>query len=468
VIKRLLKKAVDIADNHLGTGIYAQVKRFQQFLNQFDTLNVIRRFYSSLKIKLSYAASVMNRMPLKLHLGCGNRYLEGFVNIDWRKTSATDLVCDIKRLPFPDQTIESIESYHVLEHLPRHDVKDTLKRWRRLLMPGGTLIIEIPDFDEIVRRYLAGDDSQLDGIFGLQRFTGDFHLFGYNRNRFMALLKQAGFYEIREEMPKDYHAKDWPCLRFECSESGTKSSMFRQVRKDAELSFTGERIIEGSTPPRIWTDHIARYDLAGKYIQGKKVLDIGCGTGIGSKVLKQNGARFVVGTDISPEAIAFAKNNYAAQGLYFLVGDICRTSFSDDFFDVIVCLETIEHLPRHHRVLLELRRVLKQEGLLVLSSPNRVMTSPGKDQEDTPDNPFHEKEYSKEELMRLVSAYFEDIEVYGQRGVNRILYAPFIQNILRRSFPPLYHPEYGSPLVKKYDPYLEYRYLIALCRGPKL
>jgi ubiquinone/menaquinone biosynthesis C-methylase UbiE len=456
-----------LADDIFDAGLSHRLNRYQQFLNRSDTLNVLRRFCDALKMKIYYSVSLKNRIPLKLHLGCGNRHLEGFVNIDWRKTPATDLVGDIKKPPFPDHTVQLIEAYHVMEHLPRHEVNSALKRWRRLLMRGGTLVIECPDFDEIVRQYMAGDESQLDGIFGLQRFTGDYHLFGYNRTRIMALLEQAGFCQIREEIPQDYHAKEWPCLRFECHESNTETLMFRQESKDSNLSFAGERIVEGSTPARIWTDHIARYDFAGKYVQGKIVLDIGCGTGIGSQILKQNGARCVIGTDISQGAIAFAKNNYAGHGFCFSVGDIYQTSFPSNFFDAVVCLETIEHLRHHHRILSELRRILKPQGLLVLSSPNRVVTSPGQKPEEPPRNPFHQKEHSKQELRGLVSAYFHDVEIYGQRGVNGVIYTPFIEKILRRFLPRLYHPEYGSPLVEKQNPDLEYRYLIALCKEPK-
>jgi ubiquinone/menaquinone biosynthesis C-methylase UbiE len=175
----------------------------------------------------------------------------------------------------------------------------------------------------------------------------------------------------------------------------------------------------------------------------------------------------VIGTDISREAIAFAKNNYTNQGLHFSVGDIFQMSFSSDFFNVVVCLETIEHLRKNDSVLWELRRVVKRQGLLVLSSPNRKVTSPGKHREDQPNNPFHQKEYSKQELVDLVSNHFHDIDVCGQRGVNRLLYLPFLKNVLRRTLPRLYRPEYGSPIVEKIKPHLEYRYLIALCKGPR-
>lgn len=153
--------------------------------------------------------------PLQLHLGCGTVRRPGFVNIDHRPTSATDLECDILRLPFDDATVDRIETYHVIEHLGRHDVPQALREWHRVLKPGGTLVIECPDFDGAVRDYLAGDESRIDNIFGLQRFDGDTHRFGYNVGRLTRLLAEAGFSEITPAEPQDYHKDLEPCLRIE-------------------------------------------------------------------------------------------------------------------------------------------------------------------------------------------------------------------------------------------------------------
>jgi predicted SAM-dependent methyltransferase len=128
-------------------------------------------------------------------------------------------VLDITKLPYPDNSIEQIESYHVIEHLPRHNLERALRDWYRVLNPGGKLILECPDFDEIAKLYLAGDEKQLDGIFGLQRFEGDYHLFGYNRTRLSTTLKRVGFANIENKPPQDYHSIEWSCLRVECTKN---------------------------------------------------------------------------------------------------------------------------------------------------------------------------------------------------------------------------------------------------------
>lgn len=152
---------------------------------------------------------------VKLHLGCGHERRKGYVNIDRRVTRATDIIGDVVVLPFPDGVASRIESYHVIEHLSRHQALRALCHWHRVLMPGGRLVIECPNVDEAMRAYLKGDDQRLDSIYGLQRFPGDAHLFGYNEKRLRALLAEVGFQSIREMAPQDYHAANEPCLRIE-------------------------------------------------------------------------------------------------------------------------------------------------------------------------------------------------------------------------------------------------------------
>ena len=178
-------------------------------------LNFLRWFFSTLKIKLKYRLDKNNK-PLKLHLGCGGRHFTGYENIDIRKTRTTDLVCNIKKLPYPNNSVALIETYHTIEHLPRHDFPRALREWQRVLIPNGKLIIECPDFDKTVQEYLVGAENRLNNIFGLQRFAGDTHLFGYNFKRLKILLEQAGFSRIMETPPQDSHTNKEPCLRIEC------------------------------------------------------------------------------------------------------------------------------------------------------------------------------------------------------------------------------------------------------------
>jgi ubiquinone/menaquinone biosynthesis C-methylase UbiE len=90
----------------------------------------------------------------KLHLGCGNIRLDGFVNIDIKESSAVDRQLDIRKLDYPDNSIEIIYCCHVLEHFTSPEVKKVLAEWHRVLAPGGNLAIVVPNLNRWILRYL--------------------------------------------------------------------------------------------------------------------------------------------------------------------------------------------------------------------------------------------------------------------------------------------------------------------------
>ena len=231
-----------------------------------------------------------------------------------------------------------------------------------------------------------------------------------------------------------------------------------------EIKFTGERVVEGRTPLRIWFDHMERYEFAGNYVQEKNVLDISCGTGYGSFLLKNKRAKTVVGVDISNEAVNFAQEKYKTEGLEFKTGNILKTGYMDNFFDVIVCFETIEHVDDHLKVFLELFRILKPGGLLLISTPNRKITSPFIGVEDTPNNSFHIKEYNFIEFVESLQGISKVIGIYGQRPILKILLHPFIHKIFRKICPFLYNPGKGSPNLEQIKVKNEYRYITLICQ----
>lgn len=236
------------------------------------------------------------------------------------------------------------------------------------------------------------------------------------------------------------------------------------MSEKVSLTFTGERVFEGSTPERIWLDHIYRYEYAKKLVKGRNVLDISCGTGYGSRILCGGGAAKVIGLDISNDIIDFASSKYRTNVLEFRVGDILNIDFVNNNFDVITCFETIEHVNSRDKAFLELQRVLKPEGILIISSPNRRLTSPGKSINEQPDNPFHTIEYSTAEFISNVGNYFHILEVYGQRAINKFMLLPFIGKLLRKELPQVYNPERGKPELEKVSYIKEYRYNIIVCK----
>lgn len=181
------------------------------------------------------------------------------------------------------------------------------------------------------------------------------------------------------------------------------------------MEFTGERVVPGKTPQTIYDEHIYRYIFAAGLTEDKVVLDVACGTGYGTGYMMEKGAGEVVGVDISVAAVDYArerfgKNNKAS----FVCADAIRLPFVDDTFDVVVSFETIEHMRQYRKFLAECRRVLKEDGLLVCSTPNRRIFSPNLTK---PLNTFHVKEFWPEEFYRLLHRYFAHITLYGQCDV---------------------------------------------------
>ena len=141
-----------------------------------------------------------------------------------------------------------------------------------------------------------------------------------------------------------------------------------------------------------------RYSWVGQYCANKDVLDIPCGMGWGTSLIR--GARSLKGIDLSTEAIAEARQRYGEHA-DFRVGDMSRLQLPDSSCDVICCLEGIEHVPMDigQRFLTEAHRVLRPNGLLLISSPY-CRTKPHSG------NPYHIHEYTPEEISAVVSRHF--------------------------------------------------------------
>ena len=176
------------------------------------------------------------------------------------------------------------------------------------------------------------------------------------------------------------------------------------------LEFTGERF----TPEcerEIWYEHYHRYALVRRWCNKLRTLDAACGEGYGTALLAQSTAS-VEGVDISEQAIAHARQRYSSLGnVNFHVADCTSLPFEDCEFDRVVSFETLEHLVEQDQLMAEFKRVLKPDGCLVLSSPDKATYS------DTVggNNEFHLKELYHDELVSLISKYFPASRLLGQK-----------------------------------------------------
>ncbi len=155
-----------------------------------------------------------------------------------------------------------------------------------------------------------------------------------------------------------------------------------------------------------------RYEYGARYVKGKKVLDIGFGEGQGVRLLKQKGAKQVLGIDYDHNKVKRARKNYQTKGVKYQWLEASKLDSLKSKFGVIICFELIEHLTGTEQVrfVSMIKDRLVDDGVLVLSTPNRLVRPTKRKR---PDNPFHEKELSVEELKDLFQKYFSRLEFCG-------------------------------------------------------
>lgn len=180
-----------------------------------------------------------------------------------------------------------------------------------------------------------------------------------------------------------------------------------QSTSKAELKDTGERLIpETYKDSVVYGEHISRYLSITDVVKGKTVLDVACGTGYGSQMLSRYATK-VIGVDYSEEAINYAKKNYPHNNLSYLQDDAEKlSSIKDSSMDVVVSMETIEHLHNPEKFVKQVKRILKPRGLFIVSTPN--------DEEYREGNDFHVHEFTLHELRGLIDKYFKTSEYYYQ------------------------------------------------------
>jgi len=183
------------------------------------------------------------------------------------------------------------------------------------------------------------------------------------------------------------------------------------MEEKVDIYWTGERYLPWMEAGEIHYEHIHRYAFAYQFVKNKRVIDLACGEGYGSNMLAES-ARYVLGIDIDEQTIKHAKRKYKRENLDFIRGDITSLPINEkDKFDVIICFEAIEHIIAQREVLREIKRLLKPEGLLIISTPNKDFF----ENSGFPKREFHLKELSFKEFNDLLSEYFEEIIFLGQR-----------------------------------------------------
>jgi 2-polyprenyl-3-methyl-5-hydroxy-6-metoxy-1,4-benzoquinol methylase len=185
------------------------------------------------------------------------------------------------------------------------------------------------------------------------------------------------------------------------------------------LTFTGERFLP-SARGELWSEHWHRYHYVLPFVAGKVVLDCASGEGYGT-VLMAAQAAYVTGVDVSYEAVHHARSTYAGvSNCAYLQASATALPVADSSVDVVVSFETIEHVDAQAQLqfMTEIARVLKPDGLLIMSSPNKAEYTDKRHF----DNTFHVREMYADEFAALLMPHFPHQFWLGQKNqfVSRI------------------------------------------------
>jgi SAM-dependent methyltransferase len=163
------------------------------------------------------------------------------------------------------------------------------------------------------------------------------------------------------------------------------------------LALTGERTVPGLAEENYWfRRHEVVYRRLAGYCDGRDVLEAGCGEGYGADLIADV-ARTVVGLDYDELTVAHVRACYPRVDVRH--GNLAALPLADASVDVVVNFQVIEHLWDQPQFVKECARVLRPGGVLLMSTPNRITFSPGR---DTPVNPFHTRELNAVELTQLL------------------------------------------------------------------
>jgi SAM-dependent methyltransferase len=166
---------------------------------------------------------------------------------------------------------------------------------------------------------------------------------------------------------------------------------------EGALPLTGERTIPGLAEENYWfRRHEVVYQRLRDRCTGRDVLEAGCGEGYGADLIADV-ARKVIGLDYDEATVAHVRARYPRVDMRH--GNLAELPLADGSVDVVVNFQVIEHLWDQPQFVAECLRVLRPSGVLLMSTPNRVTFSPGR---DTPINPFHTRELNAGELTELL------------------------------------------------------------------
>ncbi|RJP70725.1 MAG: class I SAM-dependent methyltransferase [Candidatus Abyssobacteria bacterium SURF_17] len=152
---------------------------------------------------------------------------------------------------------------------------------------------------------------------------------------------------------------------------------------------------------------LAAYHRALEYAAGRRLLEVGCGEGLGTFLLATRAAS-VTALDYSRVALEVARKRCESVSVQFLLMEVPPIGFPDSTFEVVVCFQMLEHLAEPNKLIDEIHRVLCKDGIALLATVNK--------DEIITNNPYHLSEYSPREFEKLLTNHFKTVDLYGVFG----------------------------------------------------
>ena len=212
---------------------------------------------------------------LRLHLGCGQKYLKGYVNIDYpsddhtvQQKSCADYCANVLHLSFPQESVSEIRSHHFFEHFDRPTALALLTRWIGWLKVGGTLLIETPDMKQSIRM-LASSKYSFDQrqvimrhLFGSHEAHWAYHYDGWDAEKFRTILEACGC-----KIQRIHEVKDRLLANITVTVVKTKVYTAEQLCHTAK-EFLRKSLVDGSSSEqRLWHIWCSNFDRAYSIMQ---------------------------------------------------------------------------------------------------------------------------------------------------------------------------------------------------------
>jgi GT2 family glycosyltransferase/SAM-dependent methyltransferase len=304
---------------------------------------------------------------IKLNLGSAGVDYPGYLSVDFYDQRA-QVIMDITKLDFDENSVEEILASHVFEHLNPYKTLDILKDWLRVLKPGGKLIMEMPDIEQLCKNFATADYwgkfSILNVIYGSVNTTdsGDPsditspHLFGWWPESLNNHLVAAGYTNIQFMAEKIPHPAN--NLRVEATKPAVDNNYENYLYS---LSNNYERAVFLKNDV-VFPREATRYLWAANHIVGTSVFELGCSTGYGIQFLPKQIE--YTGLDYDNTIIQVASEQNWLPAAKFINADI--NTFDLGFYDTIIAFEVIEHLDNGLEIVEKLKKHCKR---LLISVP---------------------------------------------------------------------------------------------------